>query len=78
MALDLVALALLIAFAALGARRGALATGLSVAGLACGYGAAWWVATRLGGAAAEALQLSPLIAAPLAGSAAFLVVVALF
>jgi membrane protein required for colicin V production len=71
MALDLLALGLLVVFAWLGARRGALATGLSLAGIVGGYAAAWWAATRLGATASEALGVTPLLGAPLAGSAAF-------
>lgn len=74
MALDLVALVLLIAFAWLGARRGALATGLSLAGLVGGYAAAWWAATQLGAAVAEATGVTPLLGAPIAGSLAFTMV----
>lgn len=75
MALDLLALALLLVFAWLGARRGALASGLSLAGIFGGYAAAWWTATRLGAATAEVLGVTTLLGAPIAGSAAFLAVV---
>jgi uncharacterized membrane protein required for colicin V production len=72
--LDGLALALLALFAGLGARRGALASGLSLAAIAAGYGAAWLAATRLGGVVADALGTSPLLGAPIAGTAAFLFV----
>jgi uncharacterized membrane protein required for colicin V production len=71
MALDLLALGLLLLFAWLGARRGALTTGLSLLGLVGGYAAAWWAAMQLGAAAADALAVTPLLGAPIAGSAAF-------
>lgn len=74
MALDLLALALLIFFAWRGARHGALATGLSVFALVAGYGAAWYVATRYGDVAAQALGMPMLVAAPLAGTIAFVAV----
>lgn len=76
MALDLLALCLLLLFAWLGARRGALATGLSLAGIVGGYAAAWWAATQLGAATAGALGVTPLLGAPIAGSAAFIGIVA--
>jgi uncharacterized membrane protein required for colicin V production len=72
--LDVLALLLLVVFAALGARRGALATGLSLAGLVGGYAAAIFAAKHLGAAAGEALGVAPLFGAPIAGTAAFLVV----
>jgi uncharacterized membrane protein required for colicin V production len=72
--LDAVALGLLVTFAALGARRGALATGLSLVGIVAGYAAGWIAATRLGGVVSTALGVSPLLGAPIAGTAAFLFV----
>lgn len=74
MALDLLALVLLLVFAALGARRGAFATGLSLAGLVAGYAVAWWAATQLGSVTAEAIGVTPLLGAPIAGTVAFLTV----
>lgn len=79
--LDAVALGLLATFAALGARRGTLATGLSLLSIVAGYAAAWLAATHLGGVASDALGVSPLVGVPLAGTAGFLLVmlaVALF
>lgn len=74
MALDLLALVLLVAFAWRGARRGALATGLSLLAIVAGYGAAWLAATRAGDLVASALEVPVLLGAPLAGTAAFLAV----
>jgi membrane protein required for colicin V production len=68
---DAVALLLLCLFAALGARRGALASGLALAGLvgayAVGAGAAW----ALGDAAADAFALPAPFGAAAAGSIGF-------
>ena len=72
--LDALALGLLVIFAAQGARRGALATGLSLAGIVLGYVAAWLAASHLGGVASAVLGVSPLLGAPIAGTAAFLFV----
>jgi uncharacterized membrane protein required for colicin V production len=69
--LDGLALVLLAIFAALGARRGALATGLSLAGLVIGYGVAILVGRHLGDVAAEVFGVSPLLGAPIAGTLAF-------
>ena len=69
--LDVLALLLLAIFAGLGARRGALATGLSLAGLVCGYAAAIFAATHLGGIAADLCGVSPFFGAPIAGTLAF-------
>jgi uncharacterized membrane protein required for colicin V production len=74
MVLDLVALGLLLFFAWRGASRGALATGLSLVALVAGNIAAWWVATRYGDAAAEGLHMPLLLAAPVAGTLAFVAV----
>lgn len=71
MALDLLALVLLLVFAWLGARRGALASGLSLIGIVGGYAAAWGAATQLGAATSEALGVPPLLGPPLAGTVAF-------
>jgi uncharacterized membrane protein required for colicin V production len=71
MALDVLALVLLAFFAWRGARRGALATGLSLFALVAGYAAAWLAATRGGDAAAALLGWPQLLAAPVAGTAAF-------
>jgi uncharacterized membrane protein required for colicin V production len=69
--LDVLALLLLAIFAWLGARRGALATGLSLAGIVCGYAAAIFAATHLGGIAADLCGVSPFFGAPIAGTLAF-------
>jgi uncharacterized membrane protein required for colicin V production len=69
--LDVLALVLLAIFAWLGARRGALAIGLSLAGIVCGYAAAIFAATHLGGVAADLFGVSPFFGAPIAGTLAF-------
>ena len=69
--LDILALVLLAIFAALGARRGALATGLSLAGLVVGYLAAILAGRSFGDPAAELFGVSPLFGAPIAGTLAF-------
>jgi hypothetical protein len=74
MALDLLALVLLVAFAWRGARRGALASGLSLVALVAGYVAGWLAATRLGGDVAAMAGVPALLGAPLAGTLAFLAV----
>jgi len=74
MVLDLLALVLLVVFAWRGARRGALASGLSLVALVAGYVAAWLAATRLGGDFAAIAGVPPLLGAPLAGTIAFLAV----
>src|SRR4029450_8798974 len=74
MVLDLVALGLLLFFAWRGASRGALATGLSLVALVAGNIAAWWVATPDGDAPAEGLHMPLLLAAPVAGTLAFVAV----
>jgi uncharacterized membrane protein required for colicin V production len=70
--LDGLLVGLLALFALLGAWRGALESGLRLLGLTVAYGGAVWAATRLGPALGEELGLSPLLAMPLAGTAAFL------
>jgi len=74
MILDLVALALLAIFAWRGAVRGALASGLSLLSFVLGNVAAWYVATRYADASADALRMPVLLAAPIAGTLAFLAV----
>ena len=69
--LDVLALVLLAIFAAFGARRGALATGLSLAGLVVGYAVAIYAGRALGDAAAQAFDVSPLFGSPIAGTLAF-------
>lgn len=72
MTLDLVALVLLLGFAAVGAARGALASGLALAALAL----AWAVSVCLGpflvAPLATSLGISRWIAAPVAGTAVFM------
>ena len=72
--LDGLALLLLAIFAWLGARRGALATGLSLAGIVCGYAAALFAGRYLGGIAADLCGVSPFFGAPIAGTLAFVLV----
>ncbi len=71
MALDLLALVLLAIFAALGARRGALATGLSLAGFVVGYAVAIYAGRLFGDVTAEAFGVSPILGSPIAGTLAF-------
>lgn len=71
---DLAALGLLALFAALGARRGALASVMALAGLVGGYGAGAAAAATLGGAAATLLGVAAPLGAAAAGAAGFLVV----
>ena len=72
--IDAVAVLLLAIFAWLGARRGALASGLSLAGFALGYAAAIFAGMYAGGFAAALSGVSPVLGAPIAGTAAFLFV----
>jgi uncharacterized membrane protein required for colicin V production len=72
--IDAIALLVLAVFAWRGARRGALASGLSLAGFALGYAAAIFAALYGGGIAAELCGVSPLFGAPIAGTVAFLFV----
>ena len=72
--IDAVALLLLAIFAWLGARRGALASGLSLAGFVLGYAAAIFAGMYAGGIAAALCGVSPLLGAPIAGTVAFLFV----
>lgn len=73
MLLDLVALGLLILFALMGALRGGLASATSLATLLLSYGAAVWAAQNLGAGISEKLGWPPYLAAPAAGTAAFIV-----
>lgn len=68
MGLDLLALLVLAVFAAIGAMRGALTSGLSLASLVVAYAAAALGATLLGVRAADRLELPLLVAAPVAGA----------
>jgi uncharacterized membrane protein required for colicin V production len=72
--LDVLALVLLAIFAALGARRGALATGLSLAGLVVGYAVAIYAGRAFGDAAAAAFGVPALFGSPIAGTLAFCLV----
>ncbi len=74
MGIDALALIVLAIFAWRGARRGALASGLSLAGFVLGYAAAIFAGMYAGGIAAEICGVSPLLGAPIAGTAAFLFV----
>jgi membrane protein required for colicin V production len=78
MGLDLLLLALLAAFTALGAWRGALESGLRLVGWIAGYGAAVWAGIGLGDDLAARAAIPGWAGIPLAGTAAFLVVQALF
>jgi uncharacterized membrane protein required for colicin V production len=77
MLLDAVALGTLLLFAALGARRGALVSGVSLFVLFGSYGTGVLAALHWGPGAAELLGLPPYLGAPAAGSTAFLVAFAL-
>lgn len=76
MLLDALALVLLALFVLLGARRGALAAGLSLAGLLVGYGAAFLLAPVVGPPLAAALGLASLLGAALTGAATIVLVAA--
>ena len=69
--LNLLALGILGVFVALGAWRGALASGLGIATLLLAYAAAILLAPALAPALGERLGLGSLLAVPLAGSIAF-------
>jgi hypothetical protein len=71
MALDLVGLVILGLFVALGAARGALASGVALLALGAGYASGILAATALGPAFAAAFGLPALLAPAVAGSAAF-------
>lgn len=70
--LDLIGLAILLLFAAVGAFRGALATVLSLVTLVASYAAGIAAATRLGAPVGERLGLPALLGPPLAGTLGFL------
>ena len=72
--IDVLALGLLAIFAWRGARRGALASGLALAGFAFGYAAAIAAGIYFGDLAAKLCGVSPLFGAPIAGTVAFLFV----
>ena len=72
--IDALAVLLLAIFAWRGARRGALVSGLSLAGFALGYAAAIFAGSHAGGIAAEICGVSPLLGGPIAGTLAFLFV----
>jgi Colicin V production protein len=68
---DALALAVLAAFAGMGAVRGALATGTGLASLALGYTAGLLAAARLGAGASQRLGLPAMLGPAVAGSLAF-------
>ena len=70
--IDLLALGLLVAFALLGARRGALASATLLVALAGGYLGAVLAAIHLGRPVARALGMAPLAGTAVAGTAGFL------
>lgn len=73
MILDQVALGILAFFVLVGLFRGALASALGIVSLVGSYAVALLAGSWLGGPAAAAIGLSPLLGAPVAGAAAFLV-----
>jgi uncharacterized membrane protein required for colicin V production len=75
--LDAIVLAVLVAFAAVGALRGALATGLGIVSLVASYAAALALAPILGPALAAGAGIPEMLAIPIAGTGAFLATVAL-
>ena len=72
MLLDFVALGLLLLFGFMGALRGGLASATSLATLLLSYAAAVWAAQNLGAGVSEKLGWPPYLAAPAAGTAAFI------
>jgi len=70
--LNVVAIAVLAACVAIGAWRGALATGLGIATLLLSYAAAVFLGPELAPALGERLGLAAFVAVPLASTAAFL------
>jgi uncharacterized membrane protein required for colicin V production len=71
MTLDLIALAILAAFAGIGALRGGVASAMGLVTLVASYAAAVWAAQSLGTPLAEKTGMSPLLAPVLAGTATF-------
>jgi uncharacterized membrane protein required for colicin V production len=71
MTLDLLALAVLALFVALGAARGALASGVALLALGAGYGAGILAAATLGPFVGAAFGVPSLVAPAAAGTAAF-------
>jgi hypothetical protein len=76
--LDVIAALVLFAFAALGAWKGALATGLRLASLLGAYVVAVLGASACGPVVAELLGLAPVLGAPVAGVLLFAVAYAVF
>jgi hypothetical protein len=74
MGFDLLALLVLLACAAFGARRGALASGLSLAGLVVGYGISIVAGRWLAAPVAASLGVPTLLGGVIAGTAAFVFV----
>lgn len=73
MLLDLLFILVLGTMMALGAWRGAVASGSALAGLVCGYGAAVLAALTCADAVSEHLVVSPLVAPAMAGTIGFMV-----
>jgi membrane protein required for colicin V production len=73
MALDLVFGLILVSLFALGAWRGAIASGSSLVGLLAGYAAGLFTATHAAGWTARSLAVSPMIAPAIAGTIGFAV-----
>ena len=71
MVVDLALFGVLLAFALLGAWRGAVESGLKLLSLAFSYGVAVLAARNSGPALAEALGLAPLVGMPIAGTLGF-------
>ncbi|MDJ0869588.1 MAG: CvpA family protein [Myxococcota bacterium] len=78
MLFDALAVAILLVFAGLGARRGTLGSGMTLLSLVGAYAAGVGAALRSGPALAEATGLQPPLAGALAGSAGFLAGFGLF
>lgn len=76
--LDLLVFGLLLGFTALGAWRGALESGLRLAGWTAGYGAAVYAARAFGDALASSIGAPAWLGMPIAGMAAFLLIQAIF
>ncbi len=71
MVLDLLALGIVAAFAALGAWRGTLASASRICVLVAAYGAAWFASTRLGGPVGDAIGMNGFVGGAVAGLIAF-------
>ncbi|HBZ69099.1 MAG TPA: hypothetical protein DEP35_04870 [Deltaproteobacteria bacterium] len=71
MSVDLLSLLLLLAYTAIGAWRGALASALGIFRLVAAYGASLLAGAELGDAAAASLDVAPLLGAIIVGTVAF-------